>query len=45
MDLNEAGCESVDWIHLAQNRDQWSALVKTIMNLWVPQKKGNSLTS
>jgi len=26
----------VDWIHLAENRDQWQALVKTVMNLWVP---------
>jgi hypothetical protein len=25
--------ESVDWIHLAQDRDQWQALVNTIMSL------------
>jgi hypothetical protein len=23
MDLREIGCEGVDWIHLAQDRDQW----------------------
>jgi hypothetical protein len=23
----------MDWIHLAQNRDQWRALVNTVMNL------------
>jgi hypothetical protein len=23
MDLNEMGCEKVDWIHLAQDMDQW----------------------
>jgi hypothetical protein len=26
----------VDWIHWAQNRDRWQALVNTVMNLWVP---------
>jgi hypothetical protein len=26
MDLTEIGYESVDWIHLAQERDQWRAL-------------------
>jgi hypothetical protein len=25
------GCESVDWMHLAQNKDQWQVLVNTAM--------------
>jgi hypothetical protein len=25
----------VDWIHLARDRDQWRAVVNTVMNLWV----------
>jgi hypothetical protein len=29
------GWESVDWIHLAKDRDQWRTLVNTVMNLWV----------
>jgi hypothetical protein len=36
MDLRNIGCDSVDWIDLAQDRDQWRALVNTVMNLWVP---------
>jgi len=35
IDLGEIGWESVDWIHLAQDREQWRALVNTIMNLWL----------
>jgi hypothetical protein len=33
MDLREIGWEGVDWIHLAQDRDQWLTLVNMIMNL------------
>jgi len=36
MDLHEVGCESMDWIKLAQVRDRWRALVNAVMNLWVP---------
>jgi hypothetical protein len=36
MDLREIGGDGMDWIDLAQNRDQWRALVNTIMNLRVP---------
>jgi len=32
----EKRCESVNWIHLAQSRDKWRALVEMVMNLWVP---------
>jgi hypothetical protein len=35
MDLIEIGWENVDWIHLAQNRDQWQALVNMIMHFQV----------
>jgi hypothetical protein len=36
MDLREIGCDGVDWIDLAQDRDQWRALVKAVMNLRAP---------
>jgi hypothetical protein len=36
MDLREIGRDSMDWIDLAQDRDQWRALVNTMMNLRVP---------
>jgi hypothetical protein len=35
MDLREVGWECVDWIHLAQDRDQWRVLVNTVLNLRV----------
>jgi hypothetical protein len=36
MDLREVGCERVDWMELAQDRDRWCALVSAVMNLRVP---------
>jgi hypothetical protein len=36
MDLREIGWSGIDWIDLAQDRDQWRALVNRVMNLWVP---------
>jgi hypothetical protein len=35
MDLGEIGWDDVDWIYVAQDRDQWKALVKRAMNLRV----------
>jgi hypothetical protein len=36
MDLREIWFGDVYWIHLAQDRDAWRALVNTVMNLRVP---------
>jgi len=35
MDLTEIGQEGMDWIHLAQWKDKWWALVIAVMNLQV----------
>jgi hypothetical protein len=36
INLREIGCDGMDWIDVAQDRDQWRALVNTVMNLRVP---------
>jgi hypothetical protein len=36
MDLGEIGWDGMDWIELAQDRDQWRVLVNTVMNLRIP---------
>jgi hypothetical protein len=33
----------VKWVHLAQDRDQWQAVVNKVMKLRVPYKEGNFL--
>jgi hypothetical protein len=35
MDLREIGWDGVDWIDMAQDRDQWKALVNKVMNFLV----------
>ena len=36
MDLSEVVCDPEDWIALAEDRDQWRAYVRAVMNLRVP---------
>jgi hypothetical protein len=36
MDLREIGWDGIDWIDLAEDRDQWMPLVNTVMYLRVP---------
>jgi hypothetical protein len=36
MDIGETRWNGMDWIGLAQDRDQWRTFVNTVMNLRVP---------
>jgi hypothetical protein len=36
MDLREIGWDGIDWIDLAEDRDQWRALVNTIIKFRIP---------
>jgi hypothetical protein len=36
MDVIEIVLGDMDWIDLAQDKDQWRARMKTVMNLRVP---------
>jgi hypothetical protein len=36
MNLREIGWDGMDWIDLAEDRNQWRALVNTVMDLRVP---------
>jgi hypothetical protein len=36
IDVREIGWDDMDWMDLAEDRDQWRALVNTAMNLRVP---------
>jgi hypothetical protein len=45
IDLREIGWDGMDWIDLAQDRDQWRAHVNTVMNLRVPKNAGKFLSN
>jgi hypothetical protein len=36
MNIREIGWDGVVWMDMAQDRDQWRALVNTVLNLRVP---------
>jgi hypothetical protein len=45
MHIKVSGYEGVDWIHLAQDRDQQRALVTMVMNLIDPYKTENLMST
>jgi hypothetical protein len=36
MDLGEIGWDGVDWIDMAQDRDQWRDVMNMVLNFRVP---------
>jgi hypothetical protein len=36
MDHHEVGCDGMDWIDLARDRDRWRVVVNAVMNLRFP---------
>ena len=45
MHIKGKGWDVADWIRLDQKREEWWAPVKTVMNLRIPQNKGNFWTN
>jgi hypothetical protein len=45
MDLREIRCGGMDWIHLAQYRDQWRALLSKVTNFQVAHDVAKFLSS
>jgi hypothetical protein len=39
--LKDMGCEAVEWTKLARHGEKYRAVVKTAMNLWIPQSLGS----
>jgi len=44
MDRRDTEWKGVDWMHLAQDRDQWRTLLNTLINPWVSYNAGNLFT-
>ena len=45
MHLKEKGCEGLDWISLAEDKEKWRAVVDTVMNRRGSQNTGHFLTN
>jgi hypothetical protein len=44
MDLRDTEWDGMDWIDVAQDRNQWRVLVNMVMNLRVPSNVGKFLS-
>ena len=41
-DIIKWNCNEIRWVHFAQDRDKWQAVVNTVMNLQFPYSVGNA---
>jgi len=41
IDRPEGGCDGVDWINVARDRNRWQTVVNTVMNHRLPQNADN----
>ena len=41
MDLEEVVWGGMDWNHVAQNRDEWRAVVNAVLSIRIPSNAGN----
>jgi hypothetical protein len=41
VDFSEMGWEGMDWMHLAEDRDKWRAVVNILTNLWILSNAGD----
>jgi hypothetical protein len=44
INVNKVGWGGMDWIELAQDKDNWQACVNVVLNLQAPESAGNFLT-
>jgi hypothetical protein len=42
INFGQIGWHGMDWMDLAQDKDQWRALVKTVMKFWFLKMPGSS---
>jgi hypothetical protein len=40
MHIKEKGCEGLDWISLAEDKEKWRVVVDTVMNRWGSTEHG-----
>jgi hypothetical protein len=43
--VGEKGWDIVDWINVAQDRDQWKVIANTVINIRLPYHFGKFLSS
>jgi hypothetical protein len=45
LNLRKVESEDMDWMNVAQDRDQFPSVVRTVTKFWVPETKRDFLNS